>query len=64
MKNQRKYKVTFEDVKTKNQRTVQIQTTDSLTAAKLAYQTFGRKKIKVISAKVIKEDVKENGKTD
>lgn len=56
MKKQRKYNVTFEDVKTKDQRTVQIQTTDSLTAAKLAYQTFGGKKIKVVSSKVIKED--------
>ena len=59
MKNQRKYKVTFEDVKTNDQRTVQIHTTDSLTASKLAYQTFGRKKIKVVSAKVIKEDGKK-----
>ncbi len=33
---------------------------ERLTAAKLAYQTFGRKKIKVVSAKVVKED----GKTD
>lgn len=54
--NQRKYNVTFEILKSGDTRTVQITTTDSINAARIAYATFGRKKIKVTSAKVVKTD--------
>lgn len=56
MRQQRKYNVTFEVLKTGDVRTVQITTTDSVSAARLAYANFGRKKIKVTSSKVVKED--------
>lgn len=56
MRHQRKYDVTFENLKTGDKRTVQITTTDSISAARLAYANFGRKKIEVISAKVVKEN--------
>lgn len=56
MKIQRKYNVTFRDIKTKDERTVQVTTTDSINASNIVYANFGgRKKIKVISAKVVKE---------
>lgn len=54
--NQRKYNVTFEVLKSGDMRTVQITTTDSINAARIAYANFGRKKIKVTSAKVVKTD--------
>ena len=49
MKVQRKYNVIFRDIKTKDERTVQVTTTDSINASNIVYANFGgRKKIKVI----------------
>lgn len=56
MKRQRTYNVTFETVKTGDTRTVQVTTTDGVSAARIVYASFGGKKIKVTSAKVVKED--------
>jgi hypothetical protein len=56
MKRQRKYNVTFEILKTGCTRTVMVTTTDSLSAARIVYANFGGKKIKVTSAKVVKEN--------
>jgi hypothetical protein len=56
MKRQRKYNVTFEILKTGCTRTVMVTTTDSLSAARIVYTNFGGKKIKVTSAKVVKEN--------
>ena len=62
---QRTYDVTFKTLERNPvTRTVRVKCVDSVHASMVVYQTFGRKKIKVISAKVIKEDVKEDGKTD
>lgn len=56
MKTLRNYNVTFRDIKTKDERTVRVTTTDSINASNIVYANFGgRKKIKVISAKVVKE---------
>lgn len=59
MKRQRTYNVTFETVKTGDARTVQVTTTDGISAARIVYANFGRKKIKVISSRVIKEKTDE-----
>ena len=56
MKNQRWYRVTFETLERKPiRRTVEVLSTDSVHASTLVYQQFGRKKIKVKSAKKVKE---------
>lgn len=56
MKNQRWYRVTFETLERKHiRRTVEVLSTDSVHASALVYQQFGRKKIKVKSAKKVKE---------
>lgn len=56
MKNQRWYRVTFETLERKPiRRTVEVLSTDSIHASALVYQQFGRKKIKVKSAKKVKE---------
>lgn len=56
MKNQRWYRVTFETLERKPvRRTVEVLSTDSVHASALVYQQFGRKKIKVKSAKKVKE---------
>lgn len=56
MKNQRWYRVTFETLERKSiRRTVEVLSTDSVHASALVYQQFGRKKIKVKSAKKVKE---------
>lgn len=56
MKNQRWYRVTFETLERKPiRRTVKVLSTDSVHASALVYQQFGRKKIKVKSAKKVKE---------
>lgn len=56
MKNQRWYRVTFETLEGKPiRRTVEVLSTDSVHASALVYQQFGRKKIKVKSAKKVKE---------
>lgn len=56
MKNQRWYRVTFEILERKPiRRTVEVLSTDSVHASALVYQQFGRKKIKVKSAKKVKE---------
>lgn len=56
MKNQRWYRVTFETLERKPiRRTVEVLSTDSVHASALVYQQFGRKKIKVKSAKKAKE---------
>ena len=59
MREQRKYDVTFESVKTGDKRTIQVTTTDGISAARIVYANFGRKKIKVISSRVIKEKTDE-----
>lgn len=57
MKNQRWYRVTFETLERKPiRRTVEVLSTDSVHASALVYQQFGRKKIKVKSAKKVKEN--------
>lgn len=56
MKNQRWYRVTFETLERKPiRRTVEVLSTDSVHASALVYQQFGRKKIKVKSAKKVRE---------
>lgn len=56
MKNQGWYRVTFETLERKPiRRTVEVLSTDSVHASALVYQQFGRKKIKVKSAKKVKE---------
>lgn len=56
MENQRWYRVTFETLERKPiRRTVEVLSTDSVYASALVYQQFGRKKIKVKSAKKVKE---------
>ncbi len=56
MENQRWYRVTFETLERKPiRRTVEVLSTDSVHASALVYQQFGRKKIKVKSAKKAKE---------
>jgi len=56
VKNQRWYRVTFETLERKPiRRTVEVLSTDSVHASALVYQQFGRKKIKVKSAKKVKE---------
>lgn len=56
MKNQRWYRVTFETLERKPiRRTVEVLSTDSVHASALVYQQFGRKKIKIKSAKKVKE---------
>lgn len=56
MKNQRWYRVTFETLERKPiRRTVEVLSMDSVHASALVYQQFGRKKIKVKSAKKVKE---------
>lgn len=56
MKNQRWYRVTFETLERKPiRRTIEVLSTDSVHASALVYQQFGRKKIKVKSAKKVKE---------
>lgn len=56
MENQRWYRVTFETLERKPiRRTVDVLSTDSVHASALVYQQFGRKKIKVKSAKKVKE---------
>lgn len=56
MENQRWYRVTFETLERKSiRRTVEVLSTDSVHASALVYQQFGRKKIKVKSAKKVKE---------
>ena len=56
MKNQRWYRVTFETLERKPiRRIVEVLSTDSVHASALVYQQFGRKKIKVKSAKKVKE---------
>ena len=56
MKNQRWYRVTFETLERNPiRRTVEVLSTDSVHASALVYQQFGRKKIKVKSAKKVKE---------
>lgn len=55
MKKQRKYNVVFETLKTGDKRTVQVTTTDGVNAARIVYANFGGKKIKVTSAKPVKE---------
>ncbi len=56
MENQRWYRVTFETLERKPiRRTVEVLSTDSVHASALVYQQFGRKKIKVKSAKKVKE---------
>ena len=53
---QRWYKVVFETIERKPiRRTVTVCSTDSVHASALVYQQFGRKKIKVKSAKKVKE---------
>lgn len=53
---QRWYKVVFETIERKPiRRTVTVCSTDSVHASVLVYQQFGRKKIKVKSAKKVKE---------
>lgn len=53
---QRWYKVVFETIERKPiRRTVTVYSTDSVHASALVYQQFGRKKIKVKSAKKVKE---------
>lgn len=55
MENQRWYRVTFETLERKPiRRTVEVLSTDSVHASALVYQQFGRKKIKVKSAKKVK----------
>lgn len=50
------YKVTFTTIeRIPIERTVKVKSTDSVHASALVYQTYGRKKIKVTSAKVDKE---------
>lgn len=56
MKKLRNYDVTFEILKTGCTRTVRVKTTDSVSAARLVYVNFGGKKIKVTSAKVVKDE--------
>lgn len=56
MKKQRKYNVVFKTLKTGDERTVQVTTTDSINAARIVYANFGGKKIKVTSAKVVKDE--------
>lgn len=52
---QRWYKVVFETIERKPiRRTVTVCSTDSVHASALVYQQFGRKKIKVKSAKKVK----------
>lgn len=54
---QRWYKVVFETIERKPiRRTVTVCSTDSVHASALVYQQFGRKKIKVKSAKKVKEN--------
>ena len=56
MKNQRWYRVTFETLERKPiRRTVEVLSTDSVHASALVYHQFGRKNIKVKSAKKVKE---------
>ncbi len=57
MKNQRWYRVTFETLERKPiRRTVEVLSTDSVHASALVYSQFGgSKKIKVKSAKKVKE---------
>ena len=56
MEKQRWYRVTFETLERKPiRRTVEVLSTDSVHASALVYQQFGRKKIKVKSAKKVKE---------
>jgi hypothetical protein len=56
VENQRWYRVTFETLERKPiRRTVEVLSTDSVHASALVYQQFGRKKIKVKSAKKVKE---------
>ena len=53
---QRWYKVIFETIERNPiKRTVTVCSTDSVHASNLVYQQFGRKKIKVKSAKKVKE---------
>ena len=53
---QRWYKVVFETIERKPiRRTDTVCSTDSVHASALVYQQFGRKKIKVKSAKKVKE---------
>jgi hypothetical protein len=53
---QRWYKVVFETIeRIPIRRTVTVCSTDSVHASALVYQQFGRKKIKVKSAKKVKE---------
>jgi hypothetical protein len=56
MKKLRNYDVTFENLRTGCTRTVQVTTTDSVNAARIVYANFGGKKIKVTSAKVVKDE--------
>lgn len=56
MKKQRTYDVTFETLKTGDKRTVQVTTTDGVSAARIVYANFGGKKINVTSSKVVKDN--------
>lgn len=58
MKQQRWYNVVFETIERKPiQRTIPVYSTDSVHASALVYQQFGgKKKIKVKSAKKVKEN--------
>lgn len=62
---QRWYKVVFETIERKPiRRTVTVCSTDSVHASALVYQQFGRKKIKVKSAKKVKESYLEYSEED
>lgn len=56
-KRQRWYAVVFETIEKKPiERTIKVLCTDSVHASMVVYKQFGRKKIKVKSAKPIKEE--------
>lgn len=62
---QRWYEVTFKTIERNPiTRTVKVQCCDSVHASALVYQQFGRKKIKVKSAKLIKENEDEKRNHD
>ena len=57
MAKQRWYAVVFETIEKKPiERTIKVLCTDSVHASMVVYKQFGRKKIKVKSAKPIKEE--------
>lgn len=56
MKEQRDYDVTFKTLdRTPVERTVRVKCVDSVHASMVVHKSFGRKKIKVISARKVEE---------